>query len=66
MSPECPECLCDIDLSRFNSGGLPTEEGEIIVCPGCEVALEVKALEGGKTGDGILELAPEEQEDWGE
>ena len=46
----CPARAAQISLE----GG--TEVGEIIVCPDCGVDLEVTALQ----------LAPMEQEDWGE
>jgi len=51
----CPECSADINLE---SG---TMTGEIIVCPDCGVDLEVVSLKPP-----AVELAPMEQEDWGE
>jgi len=51
----CPECAAEVTLE---SG---TEVGEIIVCPDCGVDLEVTALEPA-----AVQLAPIEQEDWGE
>ncbi len=51
----CPECAAEI---QFEKG---TEVGEIIVCPDCGVDLEVIALEPPK-----VQLAPREEEDWGE
>jgi len=51
----CPECAAVMTLE---SG---TEVGEIIVCPDCGVDLEVTALEPA-----VVQLAPIEQEDWGE
>lgn len=51
----CPECDAEITLEPG------TETGEIIVCPECGVDLEVIALNPAK-----LDLAPMEQEDWGE
>jgi alpha-aminoadipate carrier protein LysW len=51
----CPECEAKISLEPG------TEAGEIIVCPDCGVDLEVVSLNPAK-----LELAPMEQEDWGE
>ena len=51
----CPECAAEITLE----GG--TEVGEIIVCPDCGVDLEVTALDPA-----AIQLAPMEQEDWGE
>jgi alpha-aminoadipate carrier protein LysW len=38
-----------------------TERGEIIVCPDCGVDLEILALEPA-----TVQLAPMEEEDWGE
>ncbi|HUH96299.1 MAG TPA: lysine biosynthesis protein LysW [Anaerolineales bacterium] len=51
----CPECDAHF---AFEAG---TEVGEIIVCPDCGVDLEVTALEPPS-----VQLAPMEQEDWGE
>ena len=51
----CIECAAEIVLAEN------TEVGEIIVCPDCGVDLEVTALEPA-----IIQLAPMEQEDWGE
>jgi alpha-aminoadipate carrier protein LysW len=51
----CPECDADISLADN------TEVGEIIVCPDCGVDLEVIGLDPAQ-----VELAPMEQEDWGE
>ncbi len=51
----CPECEAQIGLAAG------TEVGEIIVCPDCGVDLEVTALEPAK-----VQLAPMEEEDWGE
>ncbi|GAB4484495.1 MAG: lysine biosynthesis protein LysW [Anaerolineales bacterium] len=51
----CPECGAEITLEAN------TEVGEIIVCPDCGVDLEVTAL-----NPAAVELAPMEQEDWGE
>jgi alpha-aminoadipate carrier protein LysW len=56
MSPvNCPECEAQITLDTN------AEVGEIIVCPDCGVDLEVISLNPAK-----LEVAPMEQEDWGE
>jgi alpha-aminoadipate carrier protein LysW len=56
MNPvNCPECEAQIDLEAT------TEVGEIIVCPDCGVDLEVTALDPA-----AVQLAPMEQEDWGE
>lgn len=51
----CTECAAEIALADN------TEVGEIIVCPDCGVDLEVVALDPA-----AVELAPMEQEDWGE
>ncbi|MGB8982020.1 MAG: lysine biosynthesis protein LysW [Anaerolineales bacterium] len=51
----CPECAADVSLVET------TEVGEILVCPDCGVDLEVTALDPA-----AIELAPMEQEDWGE
>lgn len=51
----CPECAAEITLEAS------AEVGEIIVCPDCGVDLEIIALDPAK-----VELAPMEQEDWGE
>jgi alpha-aminoadipate carrier protein LysW len=50
----CPECEAEMELSGV-------EVGEIVVCPDCGVDLEVTSLEPV-----TLELAPMEEEDWGE
>jgi alpha-aminoadipate carrier protein LysW len=56
MNPvSCPECSAEIELEPN------TVVGEIIVCPDCGVDLEVKSL-----NPATVELAPMEQEDWGE
>lgn len=51
----CPECAAEITLAEN------TEVGEIIVCPDCGVDLEVTSLEPV-----TVQLAPMEEEDWGE
>lgn len=51
----CTECAAEIELIEN------TESGEIIVCPDCGVDLEVVSLDPA-----VVELAPMEQEDWGE
>jgi len=51
----CPECSAEITLQDN------TVVGEIIVCPDCGVDLEVKSLNPAS-----VDLAPMEQEDWGE
>ncbi len=50
----CPECDAAIVLDN-------PIQGEIVPCPDCGVDLEVVSLDPLE-----LELAPEEQEDWGE
>lgn len=51
----CPECEAQNKLE------VGTEIGEIIVCSDCGVDLEVTALEPA-----AVQLAPMEEEDWGE
>lgn len=51
----CPECEAKLELE------FGTEENEIIVCSDCGVDLEVTALDPA-----TVELAPMEEEDWGE
>ena len=51
----CPECAAEISLAEN------TEVSEIIVCSDCGVDLEVTALEPA-----TVQLAPMEEEDWGE
>jgi len=51
----CPECEAQITLTEG------TEVGEIIVCSDCGVDLEVTSVEPA-----AVQLAPMEQEDWGE
>ena len=51
---ECPECFGEIELKDVM-------QHEIVQCPDCGADLEVTGL------DPItLDLAPEEEEDWGE
>lgn len=50
----CPECEANIELEDVSLG-------EIVVCPDCGVDLEVTSLDPI-----MLELAPMEEEDWGE
>jgi len=52
---KCPECGAEILVDA------KVRKGEIIVCKECAAELEVRNLEPLK-----LELAPEEEEDWGE
>jgi alpha-aminoadipate carrier protein LysW len=51
----CPECAAELTLAE----GI--EVGEIIVCSDCGVDLEVISLSPAK-----VQLAPREEEDWGE
>jgi len=51
----CPECAAEVTLADG------TEAGEIIVCPDCGVDLEVTSIDPA-----AVQLAPMEQEDWGE
>lgn len=51
---ECPECFGEIELKDVM-------QNEIIQCSDCGADLEVTQLEPI-----TLELAPEEEEDWGE
>ena len=51
---ECPECFGEIQLNEV-------VQNEIVQCAECGVDLEVVTLEPV-----ALELAPEEEEDWGE
>lgn len=51
----CPECGAEIP---WTDDTLP---GEIFQCPDCGVELEVISLDPP-----TLDLAPEEEEDWGE
>ena len=52
---ECIECGNELKL------GEDVEVGELITCSDCGTDLEVTSLKPLK-----LELAPEEEEDWGE
>ena len=54
LSAKCPECDAELQLEDVI-------EGEIVVCPDCGVDLEVVSLDPLK-----LDLAPMEEEDWGE
>ncbi len=55
LSTLCIECEGDVLLPS------DVEENEILVCPDCGVDLEVVSLDPL-----ALELAPMEEEDWGE
>lgn len=50
----CPECEAEMELEDV-------EKGEIVSCPDCGAELEVVGMDPVE-----LELAPEEEEDWGE
>lgn len=52
---QCPECAAELNLAP------DVEVGEIVLCPDCGVELEVRSL-----NPIVLELAPQEEEDWGE
>lgn len=54
LTANCPECDAELTLSDVM-------EGEIVVCSDCGVDLEVVSLDPL-----TLELAPMEQEYWGE
>ncbi len=54
LTVECPECGAEIALEDV-------VVGEIVACPDCGVELEVVSLDPP-----VVELAPEEEEDWGE
>ena len=54
MNATCPECEATITLSK-------PLRGEIIVCPDCGAELEVVSENPRQ-----LDLAPQEDEDWGE
>jgi alpha-aminoadipate carrier protein LysW len=54
VTAQCPECDAEIELNNV-------VQGEIIVCSDCGVDLEVISLDPP-----TLELAPMEEEDWGE
>ncbi len=50
----CPECGAEFEL-------FDVMKGELVTCPECGVELEVVSLDPPQ-----VELAPEEEEDWGE
>ena len=54
MKANCPECDAEISMQK-------PMKGEIVVCPDCGAELEVVNENPLK-----VELAPEEEEDWGE
>lgn len=51
----CPECEAELELDD------DVEKGEIVTCPDCGADLEVVGMDPLE-----LDLAPEEEEDWGE
>ena len=51
----CPECEAALELEDG------VEKGEIVTCPDCGADLEVVGTDPVE-----LDLAPEEEEDWGE
>ena len=55
MQAECPECAASLSI------GVDVVKGEILRCRECGADLEVTTLEPI-----TLELAPSEEEDWGE
>jgi alpha-aminoadipate carrier protein LysW len=55
VSVECPECAAELVLED------DLIVGEILECPDCGVELEVTDLDPV-----TVDLAPEEDEDWGE
>ena len=54
ITAHCSECDAELVLENV-------VQGEIVVCPDCGVDLEVVSLDPP-----ALELAPMEEEDWGE
>jgi len=52
---DCPECDAPVEL------GDDAEVGEIVTCPECGADLEIRALAPAR-----LDVAPPEEEDWGE
>ncbi len=54
VTTHCPECDAELEINDVI-------QGEIIVCSDCGVDLEVISLEPL-----TVELAPMEEEDWGE
>ena len=55
MITGCPECAAEVEMEE------DVIKGEIIECPECGVELEVVELDPL-----TLNVAPEEEEDWGE
>ncbi len=54
MTAQCPECDNTISIDK-------PLRGEIVVCSDCGTELEVTS-----ENPLVLDLAPEEEEDWGE
>jgi alpha-aminoadipate/glutamate carrier protein LysW len=54
MNANCPECDAEVDLEGVMLN-------EIVVCPDCGADLEVISL-----NPPAVDLAPMEEEDWGE
>ena len=52
---DCPECEAELELQD------DVEKGEIVTCSDCGADLEVVGMAPVE-----LDLAPEEEEDWGE
>lgn len=55
LTSKCPECDAPLVLDK------KVRKGEIVICKECNVELEVRNL-----NPVTLELAPPEEEDWGE
>ena len=55
VTAECPECAGTIALNGN------TLKGEIVTCPDCGAELEITGV-----NPITLDLAPKEEEDWGE
>ncbi len=54
MTGTCPDCAAEITLEDV-------VKGELVVCPDCGAELEVISVDPLE-----FDLAPEEEEDWGE
>ena len=52
---DCPECGAKIEVPES------VEQGEILTCQDCGAELEVKSADPV-----TLQLAPQEEEDWGQ
>lgn len=55
LQSSCPECDASLNISN------DVEQGEIFTCSDCNGELEVRSI-----NPLYLELAPQEEEDWGE